>query len=154
MTSQKAAQRPVWQFEREKRNKKKSEAEYSWEGTLGSRVLASAPFNGPYKNNWGEKKKLYYSRQCQLVWHAAVSPSLLPIHKKNIFSSHGVSMNNITSQTTRPPACPVTYGTRARRDTEEPGDSRITTTISLRCRKPAGGAKKRLSTFSVHQHAP
>lgn len=102
-----------------------------------------------------EEKKLYYSCQCQLVWHAAVSPTLLPIHKKNIFSSHGVSMNNITSQTTRPPACPVTYGTRVHRDTEEPGDSRISTTISLRCRKPARGAKKRLrhSTFSVHQHA-
>lgn len=51
-----------------------------------------------------EGKKLYYSRQCQLVWHAAVSPTLLPIHKKNIFSSHGVSMNNIPSQTTHPPA--------------------------------------------------
>lgn len=29
-----------------------------------------------------KEKKLYYSRQCQLVWHAAVSPTLLPIHKK------------------------------------------------------------------------
>lgn len=65
------------QFERKKRSK----ADYSSEGTLGSRVLASARFNGPYKNNRG-RKKLYYSRQCQLVWHAAVSPTLLPIHKK------------------------------------------------------------------------
>lgn len=65
-------------------------------------------------------------------------------------------MNNITSQTSlHPPASPVTYGTRTHRDTEEPRDSRISTTISLRCRKPAHGAKKRLthSTFSVHQHA-
>lgn len=33
-----------------------------------------------------EGKKLYYSCQCQLVWHAAVSPTLLP---KHIFPSHG-----------------------------------------------------------------
>lgn len=32
----------------------------------------------------GEKKKLYYSRQCQLVWHAAVSPIHLPVKKKPI----------------------------------------------------------------------
>lgn len=91
-----------------------------------------------------KKKKLYYSHQCQLVWHAAVSTTLLPIHKK-IFSSQGVSMNNITSQTTHPHACPVTYGNRTHGDTEEPGDSRITTTITLCCRKPACGAKKTAS---------
>lgn len=104
------------QFERKKRSK----ADYSSEGTLGSRVLASARFNGPYKNNRG-RKKLYYSRQCQLVWHAAVSPTLLPIHKKKKKKKTFII----------PALGLITCGTRTHRDREEPEDSRISTTISL-----------------------
>lgn len=54
-------------------------------------------------------------------------------------------MNNITSQTARPPACPVTYGTRTHGDTEEPRHSRISTIVTLQCRKPARGAKERFT---------
>lgn len=64
----------------------KSEAESSREGILGSRVLASAHFNGPYIKTTEQEKKLYYNHQCQLVWHAAVSLTLLPIHKKTTYS--------------------------------------------------------------------
>lgn len=35
-------------------------------------------------------------------------------------------------------------------DTEEPGDSRITTTIALCGRKHAGGAKKKKSLYTLH----
>lgn len=98
---------------------------------------------GHIKTTEEGKKKLYYSHQCQLVWHAAVSPTLLPIHKKNIFSSHGVSMNNITSQT-NPPAptapshmAPESAETQRSRETE----GLVPPSVSV-CRKPARGARK------------
>lgn len=47
-------------------------------------MLASAHFNGPYKKQLRRGKKLYYSHQCQLVWHAAVSSIHLPIQKKHL----------------------------------------------------------------------
>lgn len=70
-------------------------------------------------------------------------PSSLFIKNIYIFSSQGVSVNNITSQTNRAAARPVTCGSRTHGDTEEPGDSRITTAVALCGRKPAGGAKKK-----------
>lgn len=100
---------------------------------------------GHIKTTEEGEKNLYYSRQCQLVWHAAVSPTHLPIHKKNKTYSHLMASHWVIShhkQLACSLACPVTCGTRTG-DTEEPGDSRISTTISLCCRKPACGAKKK-----------
>lgn len=51
---------------------------------------------------------------------------------------------------TRPPA-PVTYGTRTHIDTEEPGDSRISTTISLFCRKTCPRCQKALHTIYIQR---
>lgn len=103
----------------------------------------------------GEKKKLYYSSQCQLVWHAAVSPAHLPIEereKKNIFSSHGVSLSNITSQTSllpvRLPRSHVGAAQETRRSRQTVGLVPPSVSVVV---KPACGAKK---IKRLAQHSP
>lgn len=87
-----------------------------------------------------------------------LQPSSLFIRKKKTYSHLMASQWTIShhKQHTRLPLAPSHMAPGRHRDTEEPRDSRISTTISLCCRKPACGARKRLtqSKFSAHQHAP
>lgn len=107
-------------------------------------MLASAYFNGPYKNNWGRKKN--FTIAISANWSGMQlfpQPSSLFIKKHILISRHLNEQYHITKQSTQPPA----LSHMAPGHTETPRSQETVGLLqpSLCCRKTACGAKKCLT---------
>lgn len=111
---------------------------------------------GHIKTTEEGEKKLYYSRQCQLVWHAAVSPTHLPIHKKNKKTySHLMASHWVISHRKQPARSParshVGPGQETQRSRETVG--LVPPSVSAVGNLPVVPKKKKKKPASDAQHS-